>query len=222
MAKEMRALLRSFRRAHAWAGMLLPACTLASASACSNGLVQLQLLPQVDLGPDAGANTAGAGGGGTGGAGGRGGGPGELRGGAGGLARFPTPCDGLWQSELENALRDAFNDALASGSFCPRDSSGLRRPLDDDPELQWQAHAAICAGAARAGTWTKIPRTATWTWILSGSGSLEDAKKALLDGDDRATLCDDAKQTSYRAIGVGHLEQTWSVFISPGPAEAMR
>lgn len=227
MAKEMRAL--SFSRLHARKGVLLLACASA---ACSNGLVELAWLSEGGSGADAGsqgqAGSGGRGGGGTGNSGGRSGAPfPEPRAGAGGsgMSRVPpTPCDGLWEIDAENALRDAFNEAVSDGRVCPREATGIRRPLVDDPELQWQARFAICSFPQGRNGWGSIPRSPTLGWVLYDTTSLEDAKKALLDTDDRSILCDRAQDsgTTFRAIGVAHIGDSWSVFVSPGGPEDMR
>jgi hypothetical protein len=200
------------------------------ALACTDGVLPLALLP-IETRPDAGAPAQagsgdGDGSGGTGKSGGRagtGGLFGEPHAGSGAMPRLPQRCDGYWEPDQEDALREAFNDAISNGHVCPHESMGLTRRLVQDTDLQIQAHGTICFSFTPppGGAWSPYPGTALG-WVISGTPNLEDAKKALLEGDSRSALCDAAKNMTYRAVGVGHRGDWWSVVISPGTPDDMR
>ena len=134
----------------------------------------------------------------------------------------PNPCDEGTELEqrLEQELRDTFKEAFESGSYCPNLANTQRGPLLLDPDLEWRARAVICVALSSVG-WFHVPRTPTWAWVLIETPNLEDAKNALLDGD-HTQLCEEADRTQFRFIGVGHLFDAWTVFLSPGAPEDMQ
>lgn len=135
---------------------------------------------------------------------------------------WPSFCDegSELEQEQERELREAFTEAYESGSYCPNLSSGPRRSLMLDRELEWRARIAVC-GSIESRPWRPIPRTPVWAWVLWGVSSLEEAKAALLTSD-RTQLCEQAERTPFRNVGVGHLYDVWIVFLAPAPAEDMQ
>ena len=195
----------------------------ASVAACDDGEVTLQPLRAAGGDPGAGslaqAGTFGAPGG-TGGAGSAG----EARGGAGDMPWLPpvNPCDEGTELEQqqERELLEAFTEAFDSGRYCPDLEDGQRRMLMLDRELEWRARGSICLPIDSLD-WFQIRRTPLWAWVLSDTPSLEDAKEALL-GANRANLCEQAERAPFRYVGVGHLYDVWTVFLSPGDPEDMQ
>ena len=216
-ANEMSA--RPRQRFYTCGGILL---LLASSGACDDGLVQLRPLPAAGDSPDAGFLSGGGGSGGGSAAG-----PGSFgdpRAGSGGGPRPPppNPCDegSAQEQEREQELREALTEAFGSGRYCPNLASGQRRQLVLDRDLEWRARATICVTFSSLN-WFQVPRTPVMGWVLLDTPSLEDAKKALLGGD-HTELCEEAERTQFRFIGVGHLYDVWTVFVSPGASEEMQ
>lgn len=216
-AKEMRP--RPRQRFRTFVGIPL---VLSALAACDDGLVKLELLSAAGGDPDAGSRAAAGAGGSTTRAGF--GGSVEPRGGIGGSPRppSPNPCgEGSEQEQAdERELREAFIDAFDSGRYCPNLSNMQRRTLTLDRDLEWRARGFICI-PTDTRNWFEIPRTPVWAWVLWDTPNLEDAKRALLGGD-HTELCEEAERMSFRHIGVGHLYDVWTVFLSPGTPEDMQ
>lgn len=208
---------RPRQRFYTCAGILL---LLGSSGACDDGLVKILPLPAAGGDPDAGSRT-GTGRGAAAGVGGFG----EARAGSGGMPRLPPPlpCDDGTELdlELERELQETFFEAYNSGTYCPKLSSSERRTLVNDRDLEWRARTTSCV-AFDSTNWVQVSsRSPLLAWVLIDTPSVEDAKKALLGGD-HTKVCEEAERTPFRLAGVGHLSDSWTVFLSPGPPEDMQ
>jgi hypothetical protein len=152
-------------------------------------------------------------------------GAGGSREGSAGGPRVPPPpgCNESTELELdeEHRLREAFIEAYNSGSYCPNLSDAERRTLVPDRDLDWRARATGCWTVDSANWFHVSPRTPVMAWVLLGTPSLEDAKKALLTGE-HTELCEEAERTPLRYVGVGHLGEAWAVIVAPGPPDDMQ
>ena len=59
------------------------------------------------------------------------------------------------------------------------------------------------------------------SWVLRETPSLEDAKQALLGGE-QPELCEEAERTPMRYVGVAHTSGVWAVVVAPGPPDDMQ
>jgi hypothetical protein len=132
-------------------------------------------------------------------------------------------CDGPWEVEQEDALFQTLSEAFDSGRYCARLSAMRQRPLAVDLDLQWQARAANCFPMSEEdrGWFRLATRAPVYVWMLGGTASLEDAKKALLSAE-RESLCREAEQNPFRRVGVAHSFESWSIFLAPAPPEDMQ
>lgn len=196
---------------------------------CDDGVVTIKPLPAASRGQ---AGTLAGAAGSAGASGGSGADTGRAGGGshAGGRTGSgepswtppPNPCDEGTEPEQagERELRAAFLESFNSGDYCPDLPNIHRRQLTLDRELETVARGSICL-AFTSAEWFFVRRTSTMGWVLLDTPNLEDAKNALLGGD-HTQLCEEARRTPFRFVGVGHLFDAWTVFVSPGDPDEMQ
>jgi hypothetical protein len=199
------------RRVASWVAV----ASLSLCQGCTSGIAQ-PLIAELDSSA-AGSGKAG-GGAGAGGSG--------TRAGVAGDPSFGFCTDGITEgaSDREDRLLAELNDAIGRGDFC------LDRPLGTSDDLRCYARAyARTLGPdtrrsddgsrlpqAREG-WTIIgpPTGDYWLWGKRHLVSVQDAKKALLDGKDE--FCESPLHFTYKSAGIGQIGDTWAVLLFDNP-----